>query len=64
MRAVGFGVDTQHAGQVGAFDEAAVEEVLPDVVEFVLPDPAGHSNFVVSFLAHGAAEHFGEPPNT
>lgn len=33
--AVGFGVDTEHAGDVGALDEAAVEQVLADVVKLV-----------------------------
>jgi hypothetical protein len=35
VTAVSFGVDTQHAGHLGALHEHAVEQVLAEVVEFV-----------------------------
>lgn len=64
VRAVGLGVDAEHAGYVRALDEAAIEQVLTDIVEFVGEDPAGDADGVVGLFADDAVEHFGEPPNT
>lgn len=63
MTAVGLGVDADHAGHVGALDVAAVEQVLPQVVELVGEDPAGDSDGVVGLLPHCAVQHLREPPD-
>lgn len=63
MGTVGFGVDAEHAGDVGALDEAAVEEVLAEVVELVGEDPAGDPDGVVGLFSDDAVEHFRKPPD-
>ena len=63
MTAVGLGVDADHAGDVGAFDVAAIEQVLAQVVEFVGDDSTADSNGVVSVFSDCAVQQFGEPPD-
>lgn len=63
MAAVSFGVNTDHVGDIGAFDIAPVEEMLPQIVKFVGEDPALDSDGIVSGLADESVRHFGEPPN-
>jgi hypothetical protein len=60
---VGLGVDAQHAGHVGALDEAAVQHVLAQIVEFVGEDSAGDAESVVGVLADQAVQHLRKPPD-
>ena len=62
MTAVGFWVYADHVGDVRALDKAAVEQMLPQIVEFIGEDPALDSNGVVGILANDAIGDFGEPP--
>lgn len=64
MTAIGLGVDADHVGDVRALDKAAVEEMLPQVVEFIGEDPALYSNGVVGILADDSIGDFGEPPDS
>ena len=64
VAAVDFGVDAEHAGDVGTLHEAAVEHVLPQVVELVGKDAPSDSNGVVGFLADHPVQHFSEPPDS
>jgi hypothetical protein len=64
MAGVSFWVDSQHAGYLGAFNEAAIEKMLSQVVEFVRKYPFGDSDGVIAFLSDSSGEHFGEPPDT
>ena len=51
MAAVGFRVNTDHIGDVGAFDIDSVEHLLTNIVKFVGEDPSLDSNRIISFLA-------------
>ena len=64
VRVVGFGIDTEHLGNIRSLDEALIEHLLPVVIEFVGDDPSLYSDFVIAFLAHHSVQHFSEPPNT
>jgi hypothetical protein len=63
VTAVRLGVDADHAGDVGAFYIAAIEQVLAQIVEFVGEDPASDSDGVVGLFSDCAVQHFGEPPD-
>jgi hypothetical protein len=51
VAAVSFRVNTDHIGDVGAFDIDSVEHLLTNVVKFVGEDPSLDSNRIISFLA-------------
>jgi hypothetical protein len=51
VAAVGFRVNTDHIGDVGAFDIDSVEHLLTNIVKFVGEDPSLDSNRIISFLA-------------
>jgi hypothetical protein len=61
---VSFRVDTEHLGNIRSFDEALIEHLLSEVIEFVGEDSSLHSNIVISFFTHHSVQYFREPPNT
>jgi hypothetical protein len=61
---VSLGINAYHTGNIGAFNEDAIEHVLTEIVEFVGCYPSRNPDGVVCLLANESVEHFGEPPNT
>jgi len=61
---VSFGIDANHSGNVGALNEDAVEQMLPQVIEFVGGNSSLNPDCLIVLLTHNSVEHFGEPPNT
>jgi len=64
VTAVGLGVNTKHACNVGALDKKAIEPLLSKIVEFILEDSATDSDSVIAFLSNNSVKHFGEPPDS
>ena len=63
MAAVGLRVNTNHIGNVWAFDVGPVEHLLTEIVEFVRKDAPLDPDSVVSLLTNKSIGHFSEPPN-
>lgn len=64
VTAIGFGVNTNHIGNIGAFDIDAVEHLLTYVVEFIREDSALDTKCFVGLLSNDFVSDFGEPPDT
>ena len=63
MTTVGFGVNTNHVGDIWALYKAPIEQVLSQVVKFIGENPTLDSNGIVSGLSNESVCHFCEPPN-
>jgi hypothetical protein len=63
VTAVGFGVNTNHVGNVRALNVGAVQHLLSDVVEFVGDDASLDPQRIVGLLSDDAIGDFGEPPD-
>lgn len=64
MAGVNLRVNSQHKGHIRGLNKELIENLLPEVVEFVGKDPAENSESVVALFPDSSVEHFGKPPNT
>lgn len=64
VAAISLGVNTNHIGNIGAFDIDAVEHLLTDVVEFIGEDSALDTKCLVRLLSNYFVSDFSEPPDT
>lgn len=64
MSGVHFGIDTQQVGQIWGLDEAFVQHLLSEVIEFVRDDSPLHSPIIVSIFSNNSVDHLGVPPDT
>ena len=63
MTAISFGVNSNHIGDIRAFDIDTVEHLLADVVKFIGEDSALDTKCFVRLLPDNSVSNFSEPPD-
>ncbi len=60
---ISFRVNTNHIGNIRAFDIDAVKHLLTDVVKFIGEDSALDTKCFVRLLSDNSVSNFSEPPD-
>ena len=63
VAAISLWVNTNHIGNIRAFDIDAVKHLLADVVKFIGQDSAMNTKCFVRLLSDKSVSNFSEPPD-
>jgi len=63
VAAISFRVNTNHIGNIRAFDIDAVKHLLTDVVKFIGEDSALDTKCFIRLLSDNSVSNFSEPPD-
>jgi hypothetical protein len=62
VAAVSFWVNTDHVGNIMAFNICSIEHLLAEIVKFVGEDASLDPDSIIGLLTNKPICHFGEPP--